>query len=249
VPVDCSLQGEEVFVGDLGQPWTGEAQRLMRGHAAAVARFWSPHGRHADAMAVWLDIARDRIAVVPPAVDPGAYPARSTVPAEPIIGHLGVLVWRKGADVVAEAVRRLSRPCTLRFAGQEPNRSYRRQVRRLAPAAAFLGELSPEAKRTFLAGSRLVVLGSRIPEERAMIALESLCMGVPVVAPAAGIVPDLVASGCVRTYAPGDPADLARVLDEALAQPGWDGRDSPAWIAAHHAPQVAADAAEAALAG
>lgn len=249
VPVDCSLQGEETFVHDLGQPWSARAQELMRRQAATIACFWSPHPRHAAAMAAWLGVDPGRIVVVPPAV---TGTSRSDQPSQPIVGHLGVLIWRKGADLLVEAARRLSVPCHLRFAGQEPDRAYARHLRRSCAGleAEFLGELTPAATRDFFTGCRVVVLGSRSPEERAMVALEALALGVAVVAPEAGIIPDLVASGALRTYRPGDAGDLARVLSATLADPGLDraAQAAPAWVAAHHGPPVAFAAAAQALA-
>ncbi|MEK7416007.1 MAG: glycosyltransferase family 4 protein [Planctomycetota bacterium] len=250
VPVDCSLQGEEVFVHDLGSPWSAQAQQLMQLHAGAIARFWSPHPRHAAAMSAWLSVPRDRISIVPPSVEL-TQPSGVARPPSAIIGHLGVMIWKKGADVLAAAARQLPSPCRLRFAGQEPDRRYARSLRRSCAGLSveFLGELSPAAKRRFFADCRIVVIGSRHPEERGMVALEALAMGVPVIAPHAGIMPDLVASGALRTYRPSDAKDLARVLATALADPELDAQvlAAPDWIAAHHGPTVAAAAASAAL--
>jgi glycosyltransferase involved in cell wall biosynthesis len=248
VPVDCSLQGEEGFVQELGPPWSIRAQELMRLQATTIARFWAPHPGHATAMAAWLDLAPARIAVVPPVVE--GLP-RNAIPRTPVIGHLGILIRRKGADLLAAAARLLPGPCHLRFAGQEPDPGYARELRRDCAGlqAEFLGELSPQAKPGFLASCRILVLGSRVPEARGMVALEALAAGVPVVAPEAGIFPSLVRSGALRCYRPGDATDLARVLAAALADPDLDraAMAAPAWMSVHHGPGAAVAAARLAL--
>jgi glycosyl transferase family 4 len=67
--VVCSLQGEETFVAELGEPYADEALGLIRQNAQAIDLFIAPGEGYADEMAGWLGVARERIEVVHPGLD------------------------------------------------------------------------------------------------------------------------------------------------------------------------------------
>jgi len=64
-PICCTLQGEDVFLEGLPEPWRSEAIALIRQKAADVDAFISVSDYYVEAMASYLRIPGDRIAVVP----------------------------------------------------------------------------------------------------------------------------------------------------------------------------------------
>jgi glycosyltransferase involved in cell wall biosynthesis len=85
---------------------------------------------------------------------------------------------------------------------------------------SFTGWLSPEELARELAEASVVVMPSLWPEPFGLVGIEALAAGRPVVASFTGGVGDWLEDGvnglCVR---PGDPAALARALNELLADP------------------------------
>jgi glycosyltransferase involved in cell wall biosynthesis len=66
--------------------------------------------------------------------------------------------------------------------------------------------------------ARVVVVPSRF-ETSAVVALEALASGTPVVASAVGALPELLAGGGGLLARPGDVDDLAAKIGDALATP------------------------------
>ena len=65
LPVLCSLQGEELFLGALAEPYRSRAQAQLRANARAIDLFVAPGERDAGEMAGLLDVPPARIAGTP----------------------------------------------------------------------------------------------------------------------------------------------------------------------------------------
>jgi glycosyltransferase involved in cell wall biosynthesis len=75
-----------------------------------------------------------------------------------------------------------------------------------------------DAKLTFLQGCTLFTIASRVPERRAIAGLEAMACGVPIVAPAQGILRELVeGTGGGVLVRPEDPEELASAWAHLLA--------------------------------
>jgi L-malate glycosyltransferase len=168
--------------------------------------------------------ARERILVVPPGIDLEVFhPARlGEQPEQPSVLFLGGLERRKGVDTLLDAFETVapSRPgVQLRLAGSGSLESAIRERAAREPLAgrvALLGRVSREEVPALLRSSTLLAVPSR-GEPFGMSALEALASGLPVVATDAGGVAELVPDGGNRKVPPGDPAALARALEELLA--------------------------------
>jgi glycosyltransferase involved in cell wall biosynthesis len=165
----------------------------------------------APALARWLDAA----IVQPMGIDAARFAALGRAPSEPPIVLVAArLVPIKGVDVAVAAMRHVRRPARLVIAGDGPERA------RLAAGADFLGEVTTERRDELLRTASVVVVPSRVTragrgEGTPAIAIEALAAGVPVIASAVGGLRDLP----VRLVPPEDPYELARAIDQTLADP------------------------------
>src|SRR5262249_60076489 len=69
VPVLGELQGDDIFLEALPEPYRGAALGLIRQHCRAVDGFVSTSAAYADFMATYLELPRDRIDVVHPGLN------------------------------------------------------------------------------------------------------------------------------------------------------------------------------------
>jgi glycosyltransferase involved in cell wall biosynthesis len=132
VPVVCSVQGEELFLDGLAEPSRGAVRAALAERAQDVDLVVAPSRFYADLMASYLQVERERLAVVPlglslvghgawgavghgarrgtghgQAHGPGRGAARGA--GEPwVVGYLGRIAPEKGLDLVAAAFRLLA---------------------------------------------------------------------------------------------------------------------------------------------
>ncbi len=182
--------------------------RAIRSFAARCAARLSPSrwlARAAEAQGLGA------VEVLPHGVDApvATGPRTGDAPDAPFL-FLGTLAPHKGPDLVVEAHRRsgVTRPLVLHGPpGPDAVYAARFPARPLARDEVF----------DALRGARALVLGSRWPENAPLVILEARAVGCPVIAPAIGGIPEIVADGRDgRTYAPGDVDALAacmRALD------------------------------------
>src|SRR5436190_13413679 len=108
VPVVCTLQGEDLFLEQLPEPWRTESLQLIRHGIADVNAFMSVSEGYVGFMSKYLDIPEDRITVVPLGINIHGHvphPARRAPPYT--VGFFGRIAPEKGLHVLAEAYRRL----------------------------------------------------------------------------------------------------------------------------------------------
>lgn len=142
---------------------------------------------------------------------------------------LGMLRDLKGTDIALEAVARLEssyrRKLTLRLVGQaeEPER-----YRALAAALGIADRVSfgdPMPTREAFAGARVVVVPSRA-ESMPYVVLEAIAAGMPIVATRVGGIPEIFGPAADELVPPGDPAALARAIENLFAHPARMGADA-----------------------
>ena len=152
----------------------------------------------------------------------GVAAGRPRIGGGPIL-YLGTISRHKGVDLVVQAWREA-------FPGGAPALALHGAA--LEPDAALghpIGAvLDREGVARALCEARLLVLGSRWPENAPLVISEARAAGCPVVAPDIGGVPELVEPGRDGLlYAPGDRNALARALRAAVAAPPGPPRPPP----------------------
>ncbi len=232
VPVLCSVQGEDVFLDGLNEPYRNEAVKLMRDRARDVDAFVATCDWYADSMAAYLQAPRDRVRVVRLGVSlEGHGPGDRTVPEKPFtIGYLARIAPEKGLHLLADAVGRLAdevgrENLRLRVAGYLGGRekTYFRQVtsliesRGLSDVFEYRGEVDRKQKIEFLRSVHVLSVPTPYREPKGLFVLEALASGTPVVQPRHGAFPELVErTGGGILVDPESPAALAAGLSRLM---------------------------------
>jgi glycosyltransferase involved in cell wall biosynthesis len=224
VPVTCTLQGEDLFLEGLHEPWRTEAKHLIRASLDDVDLFVSVSEYYADATAGYFGIPRDRIRVVPLGVrteDFVAADVRQTPPYT--IGYFARVAPEKGLREALEAYRRLrSRPGvppTRFLAGGymlDEHRDYLARIEadvarwNLTDQFRYAGSPDRAGKMALLAEMDVFSVPTTFAEAKGMSILEAMAAGLPVVQPNRGAFPEVIArTGGGLLVAPDDPDALA----------------------------------------
>jgi glycosyltransferase involved in cell wall biosynthesis len=109
VPVVCTLQGEDLFLDGLQEPYREEALNLIRSQIKNVDGFLSVSDYYAEFMPRYLGIPREQIRVVPLGINPQGFGLREPKADDApfTVGFLARVAPEKGLHVLAEAYRLL----------------------------------------------------------------------------------------------------------------------------------------------
>jgi glycosyltransferase involved in cell wall biosynthesis len=231
VAVICTLSGEDLFLEKLPAPHYEEARRLLRQQVQPIHAFVSMNGYYANFMADYLSVSRDRIHVIPHGLNLDGHGTRAaTNKGACTIGYLARIAPEKGLHLLVEAFERLMNdpevpPIKLRVAGYlgELDRPYFETIRRRVQSwrepdrFEYLGEVNRSDKIAFLQSLDLFSLPTVYRESKGLPVLEALANAVPVVLPAHGAFPELVAdTGGGVLHEPGNSAALAAEFKRLL---------------------------------
>jgi glycosyltransferase involved in cell wall biosynthesis len=233
----CTLQGEDLFLDQLQEPWRAEALALIRQQLNDVDLFVAVSEYYARAMPDYLGIPEDRIRTVPLGINfkdfdyltpyvPGRPLKRPTSGHAFTVGYFGRIAPEKGLDRLADAYRILRQErdvpqARLAAAGwmgvnQKPYLDGIERTLRdagLAGEFKYHGELSRLDKVRFLSELDVFSMPAPYKEPKGFSVLEAMAAGVPVVQPAHGAFPEMVLrTGGGVLVAPDDPHALAEGL-------------------------------------
>ncbi len=256
VPIVCSLQGEDLFLDSLIEPWRGRALAELRRRQAEVDVFVTNSEYYRSHMAATLGIDPARILRVPLGLSLAELLAAPR-PARPagapfVVGYFARICPEKGFGVAAAAFKQLAalagpQAVQLRVAGYlgaKDRAFFAAELAALERAGLgsrveVVGEVDRAGKIAFLAGLDALAVPTVYREPKGLFALEAMAVGVPVVLPSHGAFPEMIAeTGGGVLVPPEDPAATAAALLELAGQPerrrelGERGR---AAVAAHHA--------------
>ena len=229
-PVCCTLQGEDLFLDGLVEPYRTRAIELIRRQVPDVDRFLSVSDYYVPVMAKMLAIPLEQIAVVPLGINMNGYARRETRGGnEPYrVGYFARVSPEKGLDVLAEAYCLLrqsapSAPMRLEAAGYmaPAQAGYLRQVRRRLERAGIEGEFTyhgqvdRDGKVAFLGSLDVLSVPAPYEEPKGTFLLEAMAAGVPVVQPRRGAFPEIVEKTGGGVIVVGDgPRAIAQTLLE-----------------------------------
>jgi glycosyltransferase involved in cell wall biosynthesis len=228
VPILATLQGDDIFLDALPEPFRGQSLRLIREHCREIDGFIATSVYYADFMADYLDIPRERIDVVYPGLNLDGHGATRSEPGRPpfTIGYFARISPEKGLHVLADAFHLLRKTpdapaCRLRVSGWlgEKERPFLADIQKKMEEAGLADYFehveSPDhaAKVRFLQSLDVLSVPTTYREPKGLYVLEAWANGVPVVQPRHGSFPELVAkTGGGLLINPADPDDLARGL-------------------------------------
>ena len=263
VPILCTLQGEDLFLDGLQDPYRTQALNLIREHLQHVDLFLSVSEYYADFMPGYLGIPREKIRVVPLGINPNGFEMRVPNGTRPFtVGFLGRVAPEKGLHVLSEAYRLLRQSGDLPEARFEVAgymaadcKPYLEEIQNHLREAGldrefrYHGVIDRAAKIAFLRGLDVMSLPATYDEPKGVSLLESMACGVPVVQPRRGAFTEIVeTTGGGVLVEPDDPQSLAggilrlakdRALADELSANGFKGVREH-YTAAHMADKVLA---------
>ncbi|HYP08432.1 MAG TPA: glycosyltransferase family 4 protein [Bryobacteraceae bacterium] len=218
-PVICTMQGEDLFLEGLQEPWHSECLRLIRANLRHVDRFIAVSEYYASFMSEYLGLERSRIEVSPLGISMEGHDASkrsATRDGALQVGFFARVAPEKGLHVLAEAVSLMKQPAVLRAAGYLPpeHKGYLQKLR----GVQYEGSPDRAGKIAFLQSIDVFSMPSPYADPKGLSLLEAMANGVPVVQPSRGAFPEIVrATGGGVLFAPDTPQRLAEVLDELAA--------------------------------
>lgn len=235
MPVLVTLQGDDVFLDELPEPFRSQAFDEIRRLVADVDGFLVHSRYYRDFMADYFRIPLRKFYIVPLGIDLRGFPAEPPAAAReaspPTIGYLARLAPEKGLQILVDAFLRLKqRPgfeqARLHIAGWlgSHQRAFADAEFAKLKAAGwerdfrYFGSVDRPGKLDFLRGLDVLSVPTVYKDPKGLYALEAIAAGVPVVQPAHGAFPEMIEStGGGFLAPPNDPAGLADALQAALS--------------------------------
>lgn len=268
----CTLQGEDLFLEGLLEPYRTQALQLIRRQAPDVDLFVAVSNYYADFMVRYLGLRASAVRVARIGIDPEGYdaapegsPGAETTPRPFTVGYFARIAPEKGLHVLVEAYeiarRELGLPKSrLRVAGYSgaEHREYVAAIRARVAAAGlaeefdYVGEVDRQQKIAFLQGLDVMSVPTPYAEPKGLFLVEAMACGTPVVQPRHGAFPEMLAltQGGVLVE-PDSPRALAEGLMQMYRDPTLRrqlGAQGAEGVRKHYHASVMADHAEAAFA-
>jgi len=233
-PVCCTLQGEDLFLEGLQEPYKGESLDLIRSNVEHVDAFISVSEYYARFTPEYLGIPPEKIHVVPLGINLNGYEMRERDSSQPFtVGFFARVAPEKGLHVLAEAYRQLRSDgrlpqARLEVAGylRPEHKGYLNEIEEqmkkagLASEFQYHGELDREQKIAFLRKLDVLSAPATYDEPKGMFLLEAMACGVPVVQPRRGAFTEIIEkTGGGLLVNPDDSASLADGILEIYRSP------------------------------
>ena len=233
-PVNCTLQGENIFLSHLPEPYRSRAVALIREQVAHVDSFVAVSDYYAGCMSRYLEIPGAKMHVVPLGVDVDRFRPGDDAPGGALtIGYFGRIAPEKGIHRLCDAYRALRGRgdldgCRVELAGYlgPEHADYWRKIesgiagRDLSADIHYRGELELGDKVAFMQGLDLFVVPAEYDDPKGLSLIEAMACGVPVVAPRRGTYTELVErTGGGVLVEPEDDGALEQALASLAADP------------------------------
>jgi len=237
-PICCTLQGEDLFLDGLHEPYRTEALELIRSHVEHVDAFLPISEYYADFTPGYLGIPAEKMRVVPIGINlQGFEPVEAQASSPFTVGFLGRIAPEKGLHLLAEAYKLLRRDMGVSEARMEaagwmaPDcKSYLNDIQKrlsdwgLASEFHYRGVLDRPQKIDFLRTLDVMSVPATYDEPKGVSLIEAMACGVPIVQPRRGAFTEIVekTSGGLLVE-PDDAESLAKGLlkifeDQSLAR-------------------------------
>ena len=205
-PVCCTLQGEDLFLSQLPEPYKTESLELIRANVKHVDAFAAVSYYCADFMSRLLRIPERKMQVIPLGINLAGYdaPLRSRTGSFRV-GYFARVCPEKGLHALVDAYIHLRREtdfsnCTLEAAGYlaPEHHEYLHNVERrmkdagLADEFHYRGVPDRPQKIEFLRSLDILSVPTTYDEPKGLFLLEAMANGVPAVQPRRGAFPEIM---------------------------------------------------------
>lgn len=199
-PVLCTLQGEDLFLDGLLEPYRSESKQLISEHLKYIDAFISVSQYYAEFMPRYLGVPAEKIHVVPLGINLEGYSKKERDSSQPFtIGFFARVAPEKGLHVLAEAYRHLRKNGRLEngrlsAAGYlaPEHRSYLSEIQEamnqaeLGSEFKYEGVVDRQQKIAFLQSIDVLSVPATYNEPKGIFLLEAMACGVPVLQPRRG---------------------------------------------------------------
>jgi glycosyltransferase involved in cell wall biosynthesis len=233
-PIVCTLQGEDLFLDGLLEPYRSEAHDLIRSHSNDVDAFIAVSDYYAEFMPQYLGIPRDKTYVVPLGINLSGYEIKRAKPRQSFtVGYFARVAPEKGLHVLAQAYKILRENMNVSDARLEvagymapEHKSYLNDIEQkfkasgLASEFHYHGVLDRRQKIAFLQGLDVLSVPATYKEPKGVFLLEAMACGVPVVQPRHGAFTEIIEkTGGGILVEPDDAESLAEGIHRFLQKP------------------------------
>ncbi len=209
VPLLCAVQGEDIFINDLVEPYKSQARQLMRERAKDVDGFIATSQYYADFMADFLQVPIEKMHIVRLGINLQGHGVQQNLNGctKFVIGYLARICPEKGLHLLIEAFHQLTQKLgknaiQLKVAGYlgERDRRYLQNIVKqietwgLRDSFHYHGEVNRDEKISFLNSLHVFCVPTTYKEPKGLSILEALANGVPAVQPRHGTFPELLLS-------------------------------------------------------
>ena len=222
-PLFCILQGDDVFLEELGEPYRSKSLELIRQNVQQLDGILVHSDYYLEFMSDYLDVPADHFQKVLLGIDLKGYdgtPEKNTV--EPFtIGFFARLCKEKGLHNVVQAFEIFhqshpeSRLAVGGFLGKENEAYFQETTKNLAAfndSYIYWGSPASLAEKVkFYQSLSILSVPTDYHEPKGLFVLEAMANGVPVVQPAHGAFPELIEKTGGGLLVP--PGDIQALVD------------------------------------
>ncbi|HXD30514.1 MAG TPA: glycosyltransferase family 4 protein [Pyrinomonadaceae bacterium] len=203
-PICCTLQGEDLFLDGLLEPYRSESMALIQKNLEHVDAFIAVSQYYADFMADYLKIPAAKIHLVPLGINLEGFDRPAQRQTQPFtVGYFARIAPEKGLHNLVEAYKLMRQEvpeARLEVAGYiAPEfQTYLRDCERVLATAGlgaefhYHGALDRDQKIAFLKTIDVLSVPTTYAEPKGLFLLEAMACGVPVVQPRHGAFPEII---------------------------------------------------------
>lgn len=228
----CTLQGDDIFLKDLPQPYAERAVEMINERARDFDGFLVHSRYYRDFMSDYLGLPEEKFHIVPLGIDLDGHDGLPDAQrnGQFTVGYFARICNEKGLHQLVEAFEILhgKHPdVRLRVGGYlgRRDRKYFRDIQRKAaafgPAFEYIGSPETRAEKVaFYKSLDVLSVPTVYHEPKGLYVLEALANGVAVVQPEHGAFPELIeTTGGGLLVAPGKAEALAAALESLMQDP------------------------------
>ncbi len=231
VPVLVTLQGDDLFLDQLTEPWRSRVIAQLRELAREVDGFVTFSRFYADFMGELLGVSADKFHLVPLGVESSDFHVLDRIPNRPpTIGFFARISPEKGfhhfidgfVNLAAKSGMEEARIRAGGWLGTQHREFFQAQLGKLEAAGlesrfTCIGSTDRAGKLRFFQEIDVFSVPTQFLEPKGLYVLEALAAGLPVVQPRHGAFPELLDGvAASRLVEPGNAAELAEAWHEIL---------------------------------